>query len=279
MRQRMNDFDSDEKDFVSRVTLPACPEVGMLHAAHEGVLADAETKQIQEHLSSCEVCRTLFDDLDAIEYGELSPAESASIRVRIARNAPRAFEPARKWWVPALAVAAAAAIAFVLIRVPKPETPAQGPLIVYVKPPQEIKVEKLPIRVDPTSLLATRGGNGSQPSGPELAKALAKYQGDDYASAVQQLKALAQKYPKDGTVRLYLGISELLLNQNKEASADLSAAANELEGGRQSDAQWYLAAASLRLKDHEAAQPLLQQLCEGKSTYTERACKLESELK
>jgi len=284
MRHRMNDFDLDEKDFVSRVKLPTCPEAGLLHAAHEGVLADAESKQVQEHLTACEVCRTLFEDLDAIEYGELSAAESASIRVRIARRAPHAFEQGlaswtRKWWVPALALAACAVIAFILMKPHPIDAPSSSQQIAQAKPLPEITVEKLPIRVDPTALLATRGGSGKQPSGPELAKALAKYQSDDYKTAVQQLKALAAKYPRHGTVRLYLGVSELLLNQNADASSNLIAAVNELEGARQSDARWYLAAANLRLKNPEAAQPLLQELCEGKSTYKEQSCTLESQLK
>ncbi len=284
MRQRMNDFDPDEKDFLSRVKLPACPEVGLLQAAHEGVLAEAESKRIQEHVSACDVCRTLFEDFDAIDYDQLTPSESASIRVRIARGAPRAFESGpvawtRKWWIPALALAACAVIGFLLLKPHPVQAPASSQQMAEARPLPEITVEKLPLRVDPTSLLATRGGAGTQPSGPELAKALAKYQGNDYAAAIQQLKALADKFPKDGTVQLYLGVSELLKNQNAEAATSLSAAASELEGARQSDAQWYLAAANLRLKNTEAAQPLLQQLCEGKSTYKEQACTLESELK
>ncbi len=285
MRPRTNDLDPEEKDFLSRVQLPACPDVALMEAAHEGVLPESKVQQLSAHLRDCAVCRTFFEDLDAIEYGTLSSAEAANIRRRIEHDAPRAFASAqpswirKRWWVPALAFAACLAIAFVVTRPTKTDVQVSGPQVAQAKPLPEIAVEKLPIRVDPTTLLATRGGQGDQPSGPELAKALAKYQADDYAAAVQQLKALAGRYPKDGVIRLYLGVSELLINQNADAAKDLSAAAGTLEGARAIDSQWYLAAAELRLKDGGAALPLVEQICAGKSTYKEQACTLESQLK
>ncbi len=185
----------------------------------------------------------------------------------------------RAWISTALALAACAAIA-TLVMVPKSEPPASPTQVAQAKPIPEVPIEKLPIRVDASSLLATRGaGSASQPSGPELVRGLSKYQNDDYSGAATQLKGLAQKYPDDGTIRLYLGVSELFLKQDHEAADDLTVATKHLEGGRLSDSRWYLAVANLRLGQRDAAVALFHELCAGKNAYLEQACKLESQLK
>ena len=288
MRSRKNDFDDQELEFVSQVQLPDCPQLSELHAAREGVLPEDRAGVIRTHVEQCAICHTLFEDLESMEFGTPTAAESANIRERITRSAPKAFAPRKsspagirnRWWVPALAMAACAVVAVVLFNSPKKGAPAAGPEIAQVKPIPEVALEKLAIRVNPTALLATRGaGNASQPTGRELVKALGRYQKDDYAGAVQQLRALAKKYPQDGVVSLYLGVSELFLDQNQDAAQILANARVLNEGARRADSEWYLAVAGLRLRKPETALPLLHELCEGKTSYSERACAIESQLK
>jgi hypothetical protein len=286
MRPPKNDFDPQEQEFLALVELPQCPDVGLLYSAREGVLPDEQARLVTEHLAQCEVCRTLFADMESIEFGTPTPVESMNIRERISRSAPGAFEPTKpektwirkRWWVPALAMAACAVLAVVLLRQKSDAPPA--PQIALSKPLPEVQLDKLPIHVDSSTLLATRGaGNASQPSPKELVKALSKYQKDDYAAAAQQLKTLAAKYSQDGTVRLYLGVSELFLDQNEDAATELMTAKTLNDDGRLADTKWYLAIAELRLKQPNQALPILHELCEGKSTYSQRACAVESSLK
>jgi len=288
MRSRKNDYDQEEQELLSRVQLPDCPDMCLLSSAHEGVLPEEQAGVIGAHLEKCEICRTLFQDLESIELGVPTTIESERIRARITRQAPRAFQPAnspsawirKRWWVPAMAVATAALIAVVLLKLPKGEPQASTAQIAQAKPLPEVPLEKLAIHVDPSALLATRGpGNAAQPSGSELVKALTLYKKDDYTRAAEQLKALAKKYPKDGTVHLYLGVSELFLNDINAAANDLAAAKNLNDGARLADSKWYLAIAGLRLKQPEVARAEMHELCEGKNTYTEHACEIESQLK
>jgi TolA-binding protein len=282
-----NDFDAEEREFASRVRLPQCPDFALLYSAHEGVLPDDQAAQVRTHMSACEICTRLFEDFDSIDFGAPTAIEAAQIRDRIQRQAPRAFDtrrpPAswirRRWWVPALGLAASAAAAVFLLH-PAPPARTTGPQIAETRPMPEVPLEKLAIHVDASALLATRGvGDSNHPSAADLAKGLRRYQNDDYAGAAQQLKALAQKYPRDGTVRLYLGISELFLDRNDEAAEDLKAAQSANDGGRLADSEWYLGIAELRRKQATEALPLFGHLCEGKSGYSQRACEIESQLK
>lgn len=285
MSSQKNDLDREEQELIAHVHLPQCPEVELLYAAREGVLPEEQSARVAEHLSHCGVCTTLFEDLEAIAFGMPTAGDSASIRERIERGAPGAFERAnrsgashRHWWIPALAVAACALLAFLFFRPVKSIPPASAPQIAQAKPLPQIPLKKLPIRVDVSALLATRGA-ATEPSGPELVKALARYQKDDFSGAAQQLTALSQKYPQDETVRLYLGVSELFLNRDEDAAKELAEATKRSEGPPLADSQWYLSVALLRLNNPTEALPILSTLCEGKSSYSERACTIESQLK
>ncbi|HEY3927657.1 MAG TPA: tetratricopeptide repeat protein [Candidatus Koribacter sp.] len=288
MRSQKNDFDTEEKDFLGDVKLPACPEIGLLYSAREGILPEDQATSLNAHLATCEVCRLLGQDLDAIEFGNPTASDAANIRERITQSAPRAFQRAerrpgwlrRRWWVPTFALAACAILAVVLLRSTEPQTASSALQVATAKPIPDIPVDKLPIHVDPAALLATRGAaTAGEPSGAEMVKALSRYQKSDYAAAVDQFKTLTQKYPNDATVPLYLGVSELFLGQTDPAAADLTRAKALNQGDRQADASWYLGVAELRLKNVTAAMPLFHDLCQGKSTYADRACTIESQLK
>jgi hypothetical protein len=293
-----NDFDAEEREFASRVRLPRCPDFALLYSAHEGVLPEEQAEQIRSHMSECEVCTRLFEDCESIDFGTPTALEAAHIRDRIQQKAPRAFHASqpeshrlrRKWWLAALAVAAAVVAIFFVVRPPTPEratqvaqapahptTQSTGTTLPNVP---EVPLEKLAIHLDPAALLVTRGArNPAQPSGSEIAKALRPYQLDDYVRSAQLLKLLSQKYPQDGTVQLYLGISELFLHHDAQAADDLTMAAAYTHGSRLADSQWYLAIAELRVKNPDSAEPLFHDLCHGKSGYSQRACEIESQLK
>ena len=132
MQSRKNDFDAEEREFVANVQLPACPEVGLLYSAREGILPEPQAAPLHAHLATCELCRLLVEDLEAIEFGAPTASDAANIRERITRGASRAFQPAerqpswlrRRWWIPTFAVAAAAVLAVVLLRSTEPQTVA-----------------------------------------------------------------------------------------------------------------------------------------------------------
>jgi hypothetical protein len=268
------------------VHLSTCPDLALLYSAHEGVLPGDQGGEIREHIAQCEICTRLFEDLESIDFGTPTAIEVAHIRERIQREAPRAFErpqpsPSwirKRWWVPALAMAACAVAAVFVLR--PTEAPQPAAQLAEARPLPQVPLEKLAIHVDPMSLLATRGASSAtQPSVAELAKGLQKYQHDDYAGAAEQLKALAEEYPQDGTVRLYLGISELFLKQNGEAAGDLAAATNANDGARLADSEWFLGIAQLRSQKRDSALALFHDLCKGKSGYSQHACEIESQLK
>lgn len=286
MLSRRSDFDPQEQEFVDRVQLPKCPNLSLLNAAREGVLASDEATLVGAHLASCGVCRTLFEDLEAIDFGAPTAADSRNTRERIANHAPRAFRVdhpksgwfGQRWWIPAFAVAGCALLVFLVLRGTKTSAPAPAQISQAKRLPL-VALEKLPIHIDASALLATRGASdGTEAPGPDLAKALLHYENDDYTGAAQRLQVLAQKYPKDGNVRLYLGISDLYLQQDNDAAVQLTSAAAILQDARWADAEWYLGIAVLRLNHPELAAPVFRRLCDGKNTYSNRACGVESQI-
>src|SRR5689334_14114321 len=62
-----------------------CPSPAQLSAAKEGVLPEEFQQQITKHLSQCEMCRMLQEDLSAIET-DLTPDASARIQEQISQK-------------------------------------------------------------------------------------------------------------------------------------------------------------------------------------------------
>jgi TolA-binding protein len=106
----------------------------------------------------------------------------------------------------------------------------------------------------------------------ELTAALAFYRDDKYAEAAQQFARIVKTYPRGVEAQLYLGISQLYLQQNTEAVPALVAAQELGPEQFRDDATWYLALAYQRAGDTAAVLRELQKLCSDKSNYRGQAC-------
>ena len=106
----------------------------------------------------------------------------------------------------------------------------------------------------------------------ELTAALTFYRDENYAEAAKKLEAVAKQFPRGVESQLYLGVAQLRLQENAEAVTSLSAAQKLGAGQFRDDATWYLALAYRGTGDIENAAAQLQKLCQGASSYAERAC-------
>src|SRR5208282_4622739 len=102
--------------------------------------------------------------------------------------------------------------------------------------------------------------------------ALAFYRDDNYQGAAKQLAKVAEDFPLGVEAQLYLGISRLYLQQNAESIAPLSAAQKLGPEQFREDATWFLALAYERIHDTPHALAELQEMCQGKGGYSQRAC-------
>ena len=110
-------------------------------------------------------------------------------------------------------------------------------------------IEKPPILLPPEAVLVWRSGeNGDQAKWRDLQEALAPYQTGDYATAAQRLRRVASRRPGLAEAWFYLGVCELMVNDDVRAAADLETARKLSEPRLQDYPSWYLALAYQRLK-------------------------------
>jgi len=141
-------------------------------------------------------------------------------------------------------------------------------------PPSVFVWEKLPVRLQASTILVLRGSPQTNQStyAAQLTTALVFYQDDQYSEAVQHLAKVVKAFPSGAEAQLYLGISRLAVAQNAEAVEPLSAAQKLGPEQFREDATWFLALAYQRLHDTPHASAELQKLCRGRSGYSTRAC-------
>ena len=98
------------------------------------------------------------------------------------------------------------------------------------------------------------------------------YNAHDYGTAADRLTPLTKSYPSSNLVWLYLGVSQLMLQENREAYRTLK----PRQEGHPFDATltWYTAIAAQRI--HAAdARSLLEAICrDHASTYTAASCRI-----
>jgi TolA-binding protein len=298
MNERKNDIGPDERELLeqSGTTLEAvharhgdCPKPELLLASQAGVLDEDVATNVATHLGKCNFCQILLRDLTDAELDAARPEEGQRVRQRIlsattgSAKAERAGGGILSVWfrraVPVAALAGIVLAAIVWVRFHQPAGPASIPTPVAVQPskpavPSELQWEKLPIKLQASSVLVLRGKprNPREKYAAELSSALAYYRDDKYAEAAEQLATVAKAYPQGGEARLYLGISRLYLQQNREAIPALLAAQQLGPEPFRDDATWYLALAYLRDGNTEAGLTELRKLCGGKSDHASRAC-------
>jgi hypothetical protein len=115
-------------------------------------------------------------------------------------------------------------------------------------------------------------GAGNGPSTAELLPAFTAYNTGNYKLAAERFKPLAAGYPQSQLTLLYLGVSELFLQQNVDAAETLRKARATSTVFDRDAVTWYGAVAASRLRAADEAE-LLSELCAKKnSVYAARSC-------
>lgn len=109
-----------------------------------------------------------------------------------------------------------------------------------------------------------------------LLQAFAYYDSGDYDKAIQAFQQLKQSEQwKD--LQLYLGISQMALNQNEEARKSFEATI-AAKGETSSIASWYLGLLYLKMQQPEKAKPFIITTAETDNPFAGNAQKLGNEL-
>lgn len=293
----MDDLTSEERELLgnsggSLAELGAdhadCPSLEILQAARAGVLPEDVAQSVAEHVEKCRFCQILRKDLTADELSDPNPDEALRVRQRVfaAVQEAKAAKASRGllglwFWkaIPATVLSAVAVAFFVWWRVHPTVQPHAAPAPVTQQKtgpssPSVLAWEKLPIKLQAGSILVMRGEPRTEQEkyAAKLTAALAFYRDENYAEAAKALADVTKDFPRGIEGQLYLGISQLKLNDAEGALASLTAA-QKLDGEQfRDDANWYLALAYRGSGDVQSALTALQKLCEGKSRYAERAC-------
>jgi hypothetical protein len=288
----MPDLYSNEPD-----TLPtgvhasqACPPLALLRAWKEDVLTADLARDVASHAENCTLCSTLISDLEHLPQPGITAAERARIRQKLPLIAPTARTGGWRWYTVAGA-AAALIIAGVLLTISQTEHPRQAHIDVPTvsepaqtqavapqpaAPSAEPQLAKLEPPVDLSPALVLRGEvTTSEPTAQQLAPAFDAYSRNDYQLAAQRFSQLAKQFPRSGTPFLYLGVTQLLTNDNANALFNLTRAEQFISPGQKDVASWYRAIAARRTNAPNASQ-LLHAICSRNgSPYAQQACQLE----
>lgn len=270
---------------------PACPPLAMLRAWREEVLPEDLARDVSAHIESCTLCRTLLADLHHLPQPGITSAE----RDRIRHKLPLVASPPRNagWrWYAVASAAAALVIASVLLVVHQTKHPTAAHVTGPFPPPAaqaqaatqpdkptasaDVQVAKLDPPLDASPALVLRGEpTSSEPTTQQLAPAFDAYTRSDYPLATERFSQLAKQFPRSGTPFLYLGVTQLLTNDNANALFNLTRAEQFVTPAQKDAASWYRAIAALRTGAANATQ-LLHSLCgRDASTYSQQACRLE----
>jgi len=297
MHDRMDDLTSEEQELLANAGVSLgqlrahhadCPRLEVLQASQAGVLPEDTARNVAKHLEHCGFCQILLKDSMTEEFANASSDEARRVRQRVL-DAAQDKKSARAgggllgiwfWKAIPVTVLSAVAVAFIVwLRVrpnvqsqPTPTSVAQQ----TQKPvnPTVLAWEKLPIKLPASSILVMRGAPQTEAEkyAVDLTAALKFYRDEQYAEAAKALGTVTKAFPRGVEGQLYLGITQLQLNDAAEAVISLTTA--QKLGGEQfrDDATWYLALAYYDAGDIQNATAQLQKLCEGSSNYAERAC-------
>jgi TolA-binding protein len=137
-----------------------------------------------------------------------------------------------------------------------------------------LPLERPEAKIPDVTSLGWRGSARNR--GPQfvaaLDQALDPYRSGDYAGSTRLLQQMARNYPDAFEVRFYLGICALLQGHTADAIASLEKAQRLGSAATLPEATWYLAVANARQDQPERTKALLQNLCDGRSSYRKQAC-------
>ena len=276
---------------------PTCPPLALLRAWRQQVLPADLANDVASHVESCALCPTLLNDLEQVVQSAITFAE----RSRIRRKLPLVALPARvagwRWYAVASAVVALVASGAMLAvrETQHPEEAAHIRPPLFFAQPAQAHVSETPARtsaappvdgsqiakLDPPAHLASsptpRDGASAapEPTPQQLAPAFDAYVRSDYSLATERFSQLAKQFPRAGIPFLYLGVTQLLINDNARALFNLTRAEQFVSPDQKDIASWYRAIAALRTGAANANQ-LLHSVCERKeSPYAQQACQFE----
>jgi TolA-binding protein len=255
------------------------PPLDLLRAARADALPPDLQARVSAHLEESEWSRALVDGAVDVEHA-LDARDVDRLLARITRST----DTRRPWfsrphvWAP---LAAAAAIAIIVIALPRsrttpPAAPAVAPAapeatVARNEPPRvELPFDKPDVKLS-VAALTWRGPTGSTLV-DDLAPALDAYRQADYARAAQALERVEQRYPASIEAPFYRGISLLFLNDPAGAIAELQKAERVNDTTFAPDVAWYLAVAEQRSGNAAAARTRLEPLCRKTGPRSGAAC-------
>ncbi len=256
-----------------------CPPIALLRAYQEQVLPSTLASEIAEHLQHCGLCPMLLADLEQVPQ----PALTADERQRIRHTIPSPLQTSSRRWYTGFAAAAALIVAAVVFFLHHPPTPTQT---AHSEQPNQTKPAPLPqthleiAKLDPPLELAPglvlRGAAPSdQPTPAQLTPAFAAYTQNDYPLAAERFSQLTKQFPRSDIPFLYLGVTQLLQDNNSAALSNLARAEHLAQSSRKDAAAWYHALAATQTRSPEAPA-LLSAICHSKkSLYASQACLFE----
>lgn len=275
---------------------PTCPPLALLRAWQQQVLPIDLASDVALHVESCTLCPTLLHDLEHLAPFTISSTE----RTRIRRKLPLPTPPGRlaEWrWYAIAAAVIALVIAGAFLAVHETEHPEEAhtiPLLFFTQPVQPHTGEpsgatpltspnnsSLIAKLAPPENLTSSAvkhrdqTDALEPSPQQLGPAFDAYIHSNYSLAIQRFSQLAKQFPRSGTPFLYLGVTQLLMNENTDALFNLTRAEQFVSPDQKDTATWYRAIAARRANAANASQ-LLHSICERKeSSYAQQACQLE----
>lgn len=261
-----------------------------------GQLPDTDMTAFEEHYFGCDEC------LEAVQLGQAIHSVGTAAPAKVVAMPVRT--PARPRWMFALA-AAAAVIVIALVgwrslvnqpaqpviahNEPRPVQPAPVTPQLSTQPPDP---QLMAANVDLGAVSALgyrpsvlRGTN--EDSAERFQKAMESYQKRDYRQTVAGLvtipvavpgSAKPEEHIADAGIQLYLGVSQLMLNQNADAIRSLSRAAAYGDTPYLENARFFSAKALIRQKQYTEATDQLRRTVELKGDRQAEAGQLLEQL-
>jgi len=211
-----------------------------------GRLSPEKRFEVENHLLDCALCRA------AVEGYALTREEAPNINVGpTPRKSPR-------WRRPLLLLCVIGGI-------------ATGLWYAQSQRAQQTEILYNRFFAPAANTFLVKGRNAEAESArAERGIALDYYDEGRYAAALPHFTRYLEQHDQDGEALLYLGITQLALQQLPEAVHSLSAAA-ELLPERNAEANWYLTLAHLRNGDIGTAKKILRPLLETQGAYRQKA--------
>lgn len=256
-------------------TDPACEH---LLAPYEfGLLEEEERARFEQHLSECALCADRIFELshvttaartDARKIAETiesrSARQTASDSGGHASRTPRTVRRPRKWALPALGLAAAATLVFLIL--------GRGPDYAGLA------------RIEPAAYVPIDTRSGSGAASDFFERGMELYGAEQYREAIPFLQDAVRTagdtpaWQVADQARFYLAVAQLLTGAPERAEDDLRALAASSGGPLADRSRWYLAQSALRQNDPERAEEQLRILARASPVHADEAAELLSRI-